>query len=223
MLRSRKFFTTFKPGIKKNFIGNKSVSMESLTSNQNLKEDSRWIEQVYKGQERAFEKLVQKYQRMIYSLVRKMVIGHDETNDIVQDTFVKAYLSLKDFDETLPFYPWLRRIAINTTLNFVEKKRRYQQTFQREDERLDVPVTNGNPLKQLISQERQQQIATALENLPIEQRMVFVLKVAEELSYQEISERLNISVGTVMSRLFRARERLKKLLRSDLKQNDIEG
>lgn len=197
--------------------------MESQKFNQNQKEDIRWIRKAQKGKARAFEKIVLKYQRTIYSLARKMILSHNDTNDIVQETFVKAYLNLKNYDESYLFYPWLRRIAINTTLNFIEKKRRYHKTFKQDNERVDLLSPDGNPLKQIIQDEHKKEIAEAIEKLPIEQRMVFVLKTTEELSYQEISERLNISVGTVMSRLSRARQRLKKLLKLNLLDNDFEG
>ncbi len=190
--------------------------MKNQKSDNSNKDDIRWIRKTKKGNHKAFEKLVVKYQRAIYGLTRKMVLDHDDTNDIVQDTFVKAYTNLEQFDEQYSFYPWLHRIAVNTTLNFVEKNRRYRETFNHGNEVGQDSPTEVNPLTHLIHNEYQEQIALLLEKLPVEQRMVFILRTSEELSYQEIRERLDISIGTVMSRLSRAREKLKELLLSYL-------
>ncbi len=186
--------------------------MEKKKVNHTDKEDKRLVRKAKKGNQKAFEKLVIKYQRPMYGLVRKMVIDHENTNDIVQDTFVKAFSNLERFDEQYPFFPWLHRIAINTTLNHIEKTRRYHETFNRSDNQDEYSTHNGNSLKTIIQTEYKQQIKKALEKLPTEQRIVFILRTSEDLSYQEISEQLEISVGTVMSRLSRAREKLKELL-----------
>ena len=179
-------------------------------------EDLRLVRKAQKGNKKAFEKLVLKYQKKIYVVVRKMVLNHSDTNDIVQDTFVKAFTNLERFDEQYSFYPWLHRIAVNTTLNFVEKSRRYRETFSQAEHAEQDSSTEANPLTQIIHNEYQEQIVLALEKLSEEQRMVFILRTSEELSYQEISEQLDISIGTVMSRLSRAREKLKELLESYL-------
>ncbi|MBL7095980.1 sigma-70 family RNA polymerase sigma factor [candidate division KSB1 bacterium] len=186
--------------------------MKKKESIQTDKEDLRLVQKAKNGNQKAFEKLVVKYQQAIYGLVRKMVIDHENTNDIVQDSFVKAYRNLERFDEQYSFFPWLHRITINTTLNFIEKNRRYQETFNRSESQDEYSSQNGNSLKKIIHNEYKQQIKQALETLPTEQRVVFILRTSEEMSYQEISEQLEISVGTVMSRLSRARDKLKEVL-----------
>ena len=98
--------------------------MKHQKVNKDDKQDLRWIRKVKKGNKKAFEKLVLKYQKIIYSTVCKMILNHSDTNDIVQDTFVKAYMNLHRFDENFPFYPWLYRIAINNTLNYQMKTSR---------------------------------------------------------------------------------------------------
>jgi len=195
--------------------------MEKYKSNQTDKEDWQLVRKAKKGQHKAFEKLVFKHQKAIYRVVRKMVLDHDDTNDIVQDTFIKAYSRLEQFNEQFPFYPWLHRIAINTTLNFIEKYRRYQETFNRSDNQDVYSSQNGNSLQKIIHNEFEQQIKLALERIPVEQRIVFMLRTSEDLGYQEISEQLEISIGTVMSRLSRAREKLKELLQPYLETKEI--
>jgi len=195
--------------------------MEKIKVNHTDKEDLLLVRKAKKGNQKAFEKLVVKYQRVIYALVRKMVIDHDNTNDIVQDTFVKAYTNLERFDENYSFFPWLHRITINTTLNFIERTRRSHETFNRVENQDEYSSQNDNSLKTIIRAEYKEQIQQALEKLPVEQRIVFILRTSEELSYQEISDQLHISVGTVMSRLSRAREKLKGLLQSYLDNQDF--
>ena len=180
---------------------------------QKNREERRWIRKAKKGDLKAFERLVVKYQKAIYGLVWKMVLNHEDTDDIVQEIFVKAYTKIEQFDVSYSFYPWLSRIAVNASLNFLEKKRRYRETFDQTDEIEYFHSNNGNPLKNIIQDEYEQQIMNALKKLPAEQRMVFVLKTVEGLSYKEISEIVNVSLGTVMSRLYRAREKLRESLR----------
>jgi len=181
-------------------------------------EDLNWVRKTKKGHRNAFEKLVLKYQKRIYYTVRKIVLDHDDANDIVQDTFVKAFVNLDRFDEDYPFYPWLHRIAINTTLNYRTRRSRIRDTFasSEDNEANQISSIQENPLQAVLEGEFKDKVATALEQLPFDQRMVFIMRTSDELSYQEISEQLDISIGTVMSRLARARARLKELLQSYL-------
>lgn len=188
-------------------------------------EDLRWVRKAKRGNRKAFEKLVFKYQRRVYFTVRKMVMNHNDSDDIVQDTFVKAYMNLHQFNEQFPFYPWLHRIAINTTINHQGRSFRRKEIFtiDGEEEYIQAKPNNENPLKELIHGELEEHVALAMEQLPFDQRTVFVLRTSEGLSYQEIGQQLNISLGTVMSRLSRAREKLKDLLQPYLIDKDIGG
>jgi len=195
--------------------------MKDQNKNKSDYEDLLWVRKAREGNKKAFEKLALKYQKRIYFLVRKMILDHDDTNDIVQDTFVKAYSNLHQFDEQLLFYPWLYRIAINTTLNFQKKRSRVKASFfdSDDDEVKQAAKINDNPLEQAIATEFKQKISDALQQLPFDQRLVFILRTSEELSYEEISNQLDISIGTVMSRLSRARAKLKELLQQYLSDN----
>ena len=176
-------------------------------------DDLLWVQKARKGNLRAFDRLVKKYQRRLYILIRKMVIGHDDTNDIVQEAFVKAFGNLGRFDDAYAFYPWLHRIAVNTALNHQKKMFRRMERTSIDD--IADPAGEqavSDPAGTLLGQELNHQISAALEQLPFEQRAVFILRSSEDLGYQEIADRLDISIGTVMSRLSRARERLKALL-----------
>jgi len=197
--------------------------MKDQNKNKSDNEDLLWVRKARKGNNKAFEKLVLKYQKRIYFLVRKIILDHDETNDIVQDTFVKAYSNLHQFDEQFSFYPWLHRIAINTTLNFQTKRARKKTSFVNpdDDEVKQVAKTDDNPLEQVIETEFKQKISEALQRLPFDQRIIFMLRTSEQLSYEEISKQLDISIGTVMSRLSRARAKLKELLQQYLSDHHI--
>jgi RNA polymerase sigma-70 factor (ECF subfamily) len=198
--------------------------MKDQYKNTNDTDDLKWIRNAKKGNHRAFDKLVLKYQKRIYFTVRKIVLDHDDTNDIVQDTFVKTYQNLHRFDEQFPFYPWLRRIALNTTLNHQAKiyRKRESASISELEESNQIESDNGNPLGEMMHHELQDKIIEAMEQLPLDQRVVFILRTNEELSYQEIGEQLEISTGTVMSRLSRARAKLKELLQPYLSSKEIE-
>lgn len=196
--------------------------MKDQYKNTNDNDDLKWIRKAKNGSHRAFEKLVLKYQQRIYFTVRRIVLDHDDANDIVQDTFVKTYQNLHRFDEQFPFYPWLRRIALNTTLNHQAKVQRKKELLSDEQEFDQIEVQGANPLQEMMHHELQNKIVEALGQLPIDQRIVFVLRTNDELSYEEISEQLDISTGTVMSRLSRARAKLKEILLPYLVQREIE-
>jgi RNA polymerase sigma-70 factor (ECF subfamily) len=146
-----------------------------------------------------------------------MVLGMtgdmDAAMDIVQDSFVRAYKALDRFQEGHPFYPWISTIATNLTLNYLKRSRREKSLDQEDRER---PAAGADPLHKLQAAENDRRFMAAVDELPKQYRTVFILRTFEDLSYDEIATRLNISVGTVDSRLFRARrqllEKLKDLL-----------
>lgn len=170
------------------------------------------------GDKSAFEALVLKYQRKIYFLCYRMTNDHDTADDLAQETFVKAYFMLKAFRDGEPFYPWLRKIAVNLTLNHFRRKRRevfMGESLIKENEIFNQASENRNYLydEELI----REKLDEAIKNLPVEQRLVFILRYHEKQSYEEISKALKIPPGTVMSRLKRAREKLKSTLLNYLK------
>jgi len=193
--------------------------MKGQFKNNGDREDQKLIRKAKQGNHKAFGKLVLKYQQQLYYAVRRMILNHDDTNDIVQEAFVKAYTNLERFDESYSFYPWLYRIAINTTLNYQSRAARTRERFAGQEDAASRH-SEENPLKQVMQDELQLKVTEALNQLPVEQRVVFVLRTSDELSYQEISEVLDISIGTVMSRLSRARGRLKVLLQDYLSMNN---
>ena len=143
----------------------------------------------------AFNQLVRKYQQKVYWLVRKMVVDHDDANDITQDVFIKAWTALEKFRGDSKFYTWLYRIASNEAINFLNKKRK----------RFFVPIHDvENELNEKLEADPelsgdiiQLKLQKALLKLPEKQRLVFNLKYYEELPYDEISEITGTSVGAL--------------------------
>ncbi|WP_439559339.1 RNA polymerase sigma factor [Dyadobacter sp.] len=143
----------------------------------------------------AFNQLVRKYQQKVYWLVRKMVIDHDDANDVTQDVFIKAWTALENFRGDSKFYTWLYRIASNEAINFLNKKRRkyFVPIYDVEGElaeKLEAdPDVSGDAI--------QLKLQKAILKLPEKQRLVFNLKYFEELPYEEISEITGTSVGAL--------------------------
>jgi len=168
------------------------------------------IARARRGDKAAFGELVKLHRQRIMRMVVGMTGDMDSATDIVQDSFIRAYHALDRFVEGQPFYPWLSTIATNLTLNHL---RRYKRQTSLVDEYCEPADTGGNPLEKMQVAENERRLMEAVQTLPEQYRIVFILRTFERLSYDEIAARLNISVGTVDSRLFRARRKLVEELR----------
>ena len=166
----------------------------------------------------AFESLVRKYQQRIYALCRRLTGAHQSADDLAQETFIKAYYALGRFDAQWPLYPWLRRIALNTGLNYLKARKRERPLLEGTlgGRRTPFSAPADGPEEQLERAEFEARIERAVASLPADQRSVFVLRFHESMSYEEISRTLDLPIGTVMSRLNRARQKLKGLLTDSL-------
>ena len=178
-------------------------------------DDERLIAKAQEGDLFSFDQLVKKYQKKIYFLAYRMVKNHDAADDIAQETFINAYSSIKSFKPGYSFYSWLYRICMNLSINHLRRQKFVipESQFEEETSPLEKETTTEDPLSLLVQKERERKIEQAINSLPPKYKAVFMLKVYEDLSYKEIAQTLKISLGTVMSRLFRARERLQKLLK----------
>ena len=185
--------------------------------------DAALVERVKQGDVRAFEMLVVKYQRRIERLIGRMVRDVDLVADIAQETFIRAYRALPQFRAESAFYTWLYRIAVNTAKKaLVDMKRDPVMTHTQlqgaddDDEtyRGGMEPTDGEtPEALLASKEIAATVNSAMEALPEELRQAVTLREIEGLSYEEISEVMNCPIGTVRSRIFRAREAIAERLR----------
>ncbi len=166
------------------------------------------------GEAEAFEAIVRSYQRRVYGVALRMTRRHEVADDIAQETFLRAYSHLDRFELGRPLAPWLTRIAVNLSINHLTGATKREQQFAEGGPAADPPAERDpDPLTELLSKEFQEALDKAVQKLPAEQQAVFVLKVHEEMRYEEIAAVLDISTGTVMSRLFRARQKLKEMLK----------
>ena len=159
----------------------------------------------------AFEEIVRRYQRRVYGVALRVVRRHDVADDVAQEAFLRAHQALQSFDLERPFGPWICRIAANLAVNHVRSPRAREQGLP--EGHAETPASAASPLEGVLDQEARAVLDRALESLPSDQRAVFVLRVYDEQSYKEIAEGLGLSMGTVMSRLSRAREKLRAALR----------
>ncbi len=175
----------------------------------NNESDENLIEAVKKGDCEAFAPLIERYKLSIYRIVYRMVHNRDDTEDLVQEIFIKAYNGINGFKAGNRFFPWLSRIALNHTLNFIKKEKKVD--VQPLDWVPNYADNKNDPVQIMENKVLREKIAQAMEQLPEDHRAILVLRIEEELSYEEISQVLGIPRGTVMSRLARARQRLKEI------------
>ena len=200
------------------------------TQSQSGNSDALLVERAVAGDQRAFELLVIKYQRRIERLIGRMVRDTNLVEDIAQETFIRAYRALHQFRGDAQFYTWLYRIAVNTAKRFLLKFKNdpavFQSSLQASDEddetfqRRSEPSTDETPESVLAAKEIGQAVSAALEALPDDLKQALTLREMDGLSYEEIAEVMNCPLGTVRSRIFRAREAVSAKIKPMLeKQN----
>ena len=184
--------------------------------------DALLVERTVAGDQKAFELLVIKYQRRIQRLIGRMVRDVDLVEDIAQETFIRAYRALGQFRGEAQFYTWLYRIAVNTAKkSLMDLKRNptvsenaYKSDDDDETSRVENELTSSEtPETVLASKEIANIINQAMQDLPEELREAITLREIEGLSYEEISEAMNCPIGTVRSRIFRARDAISAKVR----------
>ncbi len=184
--------------------------------------DQQLVERAQRGDKRAFDLLVVKYQRKLARLLSQFIRDAAEVEDVTQETFIKAYRSLSSFRGDSAFYTWLYRIGINAAKNFlVAQKRRASTTTNEFDIEVAENFEEGGQLRELNTPENElmskqiaQTVHQALQALPEELRSAITLREIEGLSYEEIASIMSCPTGTVRSRIFRAREAIADKLQS---------
>ncbi|XVJ68886.1 MAG: RNA polymerase sigma factor RpoE [Rhizobacter sp.] len=192
--------------------------------------DAPLIERVKQGDVKAFEMLVVKYQRRVERLVARMVRDVDIVQDITQETFIRAYRAIPQFRGESAFYTWLYRIAVNTAKKallqlkrdpLVTESARLSRDEDDETSRVENELTDGEtPDAVLASKQVARAVNLAVEALSEDLRQAITLREIEGLSYEEIAEMMNCPIGTVRSRIFRAREAIAQRLRPLLDTRD---
>jgi RNA polymerase sigma-70 factor (ECF subfamily) len=180
--------------------------------------DQELVQRVQQGDKSAFDLLVIKYQHKIVHLVNRYVKDPSEAQDVAQDTFIKAYRALGDFRGDSAFYTWLYRIAINTAKNYLLSRSRrhfdYEIDVQDAEQVENAPQLKNieTPENLLMNEQIVAVIKSAIERLPEEMRIAITLREFEGMSYEEIAEAMDCPIGTVRSRIFRAREAIDQKL-----------
>jgi RNA polymerase sigma-70 factor (ECF subfamily) len=182
-------------------------------------DDQRLIAECLKGRTAAFGELVRRYQDRLYNTVYRLVDNAEDAQDVVQDAFLNAYQSLDSFKGDSQFFTWLYRIAINTAISLKRKQRvAYSIRAGRADEGAAEPIDPSDysrPEHGLEKAEQERSIQEALNRLSAEHRTVLVLKDIEGQKYDQMAETLGVPIGTIRSRLHRARLELRDLLQRE--------
>jgi RNA polymerase sigma-70 factor (ECF subfamily) len=185
--------------------------------------DQQLVERAQRGDKSAFELLVAKYQRKLVRLLSRFIRDSTEVEDVAQEAFIKAYRALPSFRGDSAFYTWLYRIGINTAKNYLVAMGRRAPTVSEiesadsdgSEESGQVPDYN-TPENELMSRQIAETVNRAVEDLPEELRTAITLRELEGLSYEDIAAIMNCPIGTVRSRIFRAREAIAEKLRPQL-------
>lgn len=161
---------------------------------------------------RGFRILIEQYQRRIYQVIRRMVLIHEDADDLTQNTFIKAYRHLDKFREDSGLYTWIYRIAVNETLSFLEKKKkRFFFSVSDHQEKLESYIDQPGSLD---GNEIQKKLAKALLTLPEKQRLVFHLKYQEEMTYEQMAELTGTSIGALKASYHHAVKKIEEYLKS---------
>ncbi|PCI69129.1 MAG: RNA polymerase sigma factor RpoE [Piscirickettsiaceae bacterium] len=181
-------------------------------------DDQILVEMVQAGNKKAFDKLVIKYQHKVIQLVMRYVKDHSEAQDVAQEAFIKTYRALPNFRGESAFYTWLYRIAVNTAKNFLVSRARravYNQVDVDDAESYDgayLLKEGDSPEHLLLTEEIRLKIQQTIDGLPSDLQIAIRLRELEGLSYDEIAVKMDCPVGTVRSRIFRAREAIDKII-----------
>jgi len=185
--------------------------------------DQELVIRVQQGDKKAFDLLVLKYQQKISNLISRYIRDQHEVLDVTQEAFIKAYRAIPKFRGDSAFYTWLYRIAINTAKNYLVAQGRRPPTDDVEAEtaeQMDVGVRlkeTGTPENHVLTEEISMTVQKAIDDLPEDLRTAIILRELEGMSYEEIANAMSCPVGTVRSRIFRAREAIDKKLSPLLK------
>lgn len=206
----------------KNTGTNAGTSAEINNLLPSYRKDNELINAFKDGNTDAFQELVLKYEKRVYNHCMRMVNDEMESYDLTQEVFLKVFRKIKNYEHTYSFYTWLYRITVNCCIDYLRRKKRQVQSVSisantgddsgQNGKDQDIPDDSFIPDTVLANKELNEVLKTAINQLSERLRSIILLKEVEGFSYEEIAEILGCSRGTVKSRLFRARERLKEIL-----------
>ena len=186
-------------------------------------EDYQTIQNALRGDNRAYRKLMEKYHDPIYSFIFRMVHDREQVEDLTQEAFIKAFGSLKNFNEEFAFSTWLYKIATNNCIDYIRKRKLQMYSIDKPVESHDseyvfeLPDDSYEADRDVIADQRSVLLRNAIDKLPEKYRRVILLRHTEERSYEEIARMLKLPIGTVKAHIFRARELLYRQLRDKIR------
>lgn len=186
------------------------------------KDDVELVIRAKQGDSKAYDQLIILYKDVVHSIVYRMVRNKQEAEDLTQEAFIKAYKSIASFNEEYAFSTWLFKIATNNCIDFFRKRKlktySMDETIKYKDDEIKQEYAAPDPDVEydLVAEERTQIIRDAINQLPEKYRIVIELRHQKEHSYEQIAEDLDLPLGTIKARIFRAREMLNKSLRGKL-------
>lgn len=214
--RSVQFYLVMSEETKANDTDSKSPRKNASESSL---EDDKLVKKAIGGDESAYAQLVDKYERALYYHILKMVKDKEQVEDLVQETFVKAFDNLNTYSTNYAFSTWLYRIATNHTIDYLRKKKlntlSIDEPMKTKDGEMEMQLEDESAVtdRNIIRKQRQKIVQNAIENLPEKYRKVIEMRHMEEKSYKEIADVLDSPLGTVKAHIFRARELLYKTLK----------
>jgi RNA polymerase sigma-70 factor (ECF subfamily) len=185
-------------------------------------EDRDLIARAIAGEQDAYRRLMEKYQNAIHHLVIRMVGYQEDVDDLTQEAFIKAFNSLASFNDEFAFSTWLYKIATNNCIDYLRKKK--LKTFsidkpinaEDSDQQYEIPDDSNTPETGILQRQQSNTIQNAIDALPDKYRIVIEMRHQQELSYEDIADKLDLPLGTVKAHIFRAREMLYKQLRGKI-------
>jgi RNA polymerase sigma-70 factor (ECF subfamily) len=195
------------------------AEVESSQASQERELDHELVRRVQQGDSKAFDLLVRKYQHRIVGLIGRYLADWSECQDVAQETFLRAYRAIGNFRGDAQFYTWLHRIAVNTAKNHLVSHNRRPPTDDIDIDDAEQFASgmrlrdNDTPERELMRQQLEQTVMRAVEALPEELRVAITLREVDGLSYEEIATKMDCPIGTVRSRIFRAREAIDQEMR----------
>jgi RNA polymerase sigma-70 factor (ECF subfamily) len=180
--------------------------------------DGELVARTRAGQRDAYGELVRRHQSAVYNIAYRLVGEQQTALDLAQETFVCAFNALASFDRTRPFAPWIHRIATNTALNWLERKRVPTVPLEHDDSdhAPEIPDESNEPERVVLASEQNAHVRRAILTLTPRQRAVIELRHFQDLTYEEIAATLGVPLSDVKSDLFRARQQLRQFLASEI-------
>ncbi len=178
------------------------------------KTDLELVNEFKNGNTSAFDEIVKRYQRKVYTLARRILGNHEDADDIAQEVFIKLFYSLNDFKGESSLFTWIYRITVNECKSFLRKKK--MKEFIQIEDVVNILRFGQTPEQELFDKEERSLIERAIEKLPTKQKMIFIMRFFEDLDYREIAKILNKPIGTLKANYFHAVKKIQKFIKDEM-------